>query len=46
MIFSLNTNKNENRQETLQHQVLNKDVSTTPIPGLPYHTKKTQNIFL
>jgi hypothetical protein len=41
----VNTNKNENRQETLQHQVLNKDVSTTPIPGLPYHTKKTQNIF-
>lgn len=41
----VNTNKNDNRQETLQHQVLNKDVSTTPIPGLPYHTKKTQNIF-
>lgn len=41
----VHTNKNENRQETLQHQVLNKDVSTTPIPGLPYHTKKTQNIY-
>lgn len=41
----VNTNKNENRQETLQHYVLNKDVSTTPIPGLPYHTKKTQNVY-
>lgn len=38
------TNKNQNRQETIQHESLNKDVSSTPVPGLPYHTKKTQNI--
>lgn len=42
----VNTNKCENRQQTIQHDTLNRDVSTTPIPGLPYHTKKTRNIEL
>ena len=36
----VNTNKSENRQQTVQHDRLSRDVSSTPIPGLPYHTKK------
>ena len=40
----VNTNKSEDRQQTIQHDALSRDVSSTPIPGLPYHTKKTQSV--
>lgn len=42
----VHTNKSENRQETILHDSMNRNVSTTPVPGLPYHTKKTRNIEL